>query len=153
MAYRDKTARQPAKRTRVLRAATDNVPEWRLQAAGIRSLRAMPEYGDKFTLAGDFNAARRSMRESVKARATGLTAGEHDVRIYMEGGNLGLIELKADKGRLSPEQKARHSLLVKLGFTRQSVIKVSTEEESSAEFVRVVGEWLNEIQREHQDIA
>ncbi len=32
--------------TRVVRkAANDNVPEWRLQAAQVRALRAMPEHG------------------------------------------------------------------------------------------------------------
>ncbi len=131
--------------TRVVRAANDNtVPEWKLQAAGIRALRSMPEFGKLFTLAGDFNAARRSPREAVKAKATGLTAGEHDVRIYIAGANLGLIELKTLTGRLSQEQKARHALLAKLGFTRQAVIKVGTEAEAAAEFVRVVREWLAE---------
>ena len=62
----------PAARTRqrilkngtrvVLAAANDNVPEWRLQAAQVRALRAMPEHGRLFLLAGDQNAARRGPR-------------------------------------------------------------------------------------------
>ncbi|XKM40343.1 hypothetical protein A4U53_030915 [Rhizobium ruizarguesonis] len=72
------------------------VEEWLLQAEAVRQLRAMPEYVDDakdvrhgtFTLAGDFNAARRSMREQVKAKATGLTSGEHDLRLYIAGGQL-----------------------------------------------------------------
>src|SRR5690606_20731862 len=59
--------------TRVVRAANDNsIPEWKIQAEAVRRLRQLPGYGDEaapgvtFTLAGDFNAARRSRQESVK---------------------------------------------------------------------------------------
>lgn len=116
--------------------------EWKLQAAGIRALRALPEFGEQFDFEGDFNAARRSPQESVKAKATGLTAGAFDVRIYMQGGRLGLIEVKAAKGRLSPEQKTRHADLMRLGFTNQTVIKVGTEVEAAAQFVATVRGWL-----------
>src|SRR5437868_6427251 len=53
------------------------IEEWLLQAAAVRGLRALTEYPSQFLLAGDFNAARRSMREQDKAKATGLTSGEH----------------------------------------------------------------------------
>lgn len=116
--------------------------EWKLQAAGIRALRALPEFGTQFDLEGDFNAARRSRQESVKAKATGLTAGAFDVRIYMQGGRLGLIEVKAAKGRLSPEQVRRHADLLRLGFTNQTVVKVATEAEAAERFVSTVRGWL-----------
>lgn len=118
------------------------VLEWRLQAAQVRALREMPEYGVRFTLAGDFNSARRSPQESIKAKATGLTPGEHDLRLYLEGGRLGLIENKGEKGRLSPEQKERHGLLRTLGFTLQAVVKASTEEEAATAGVQLVRTWL-----------
>ena len=116
--------------------------EWRLQAAGIRALRAMPEFSKQFDFEGDFNAARRSPREAVKAKATGLTAGAFDVRIYMAGGRLGLIEVKAANGRLSLEQKLRHADLLRLGFTNQAVIKVATEVDAAKHFVLTVRGWL-----------
>lgn len=138
------------KPTRVIRPrrASGDTLEWRLQAAGVRALRAMPGYGERpgpnvrFTLAGDFNAARRSPQESVKAKATGLTAGEHDVRIYLEGGRLGLIEVKNKNGRLSPAQQQRHPLLASLGFNLQAVVKAETEAEAAEAFVRIVSGWL-----------
>jgi hypothetical protein len=127
--------------------------EWRLQAAGIRALRAMPEFGKQFDFEGDFNAARRSPHEAVKAKATGLTAGAFDVRIYMHGGRLGLIEVKAAKGRLSPEQKTRHADLLRLGFTNQTVIKVATESEAAERFVSTVRGWLAANDNQQQRAA
>lgn len=126
------------------------VLEWVLQAAGTRALRAMPEYAataedvkpGMFTFAGDFNAARRSPQESVKAKATGLVAGEHDKRIYMYGGILGLIEYKAEKTPVSKPQKDRHALLGALGFQRQAILRATTEEEAATMAIRQVRTWL-----------
>lgn len=123
--------------------------EWELQAAMVRALRAMPEYVDDaadvrpgtFTLAGDFNAARRSMREAAKAKATGLTPGEHDLRIYLDGGRLALIEVKGT-APVSKDQRKRHALLDALGFTRQAVLRVATEEDAAAQAVALVRGWL-----------
>lgn len=134
-----------------------DVEEWVLQAAGVRALKAMPEYVEDakavtaastttthgtFTLAGDFNAARRSMREQVKAKATGLAAGEHDLRIYLAGGELGLIEYKAAKTPVSADQRKRHALLDALGFTRQAVLRATTEDEAARLAVDTVRGWL-----------
>lgn len=127
-----------------------DVEEWVLQAAGVRALKAMPEYVDDakaathgtFTLAGDFNAARRSMREQVKAKATGLAAGEQDLRIYLAGGELGLIEYKAAKTPVSADQRKRHALLAALGFTRQAVLRAATEDEAARLAVETVRGWL-----------
>lgn len=132
------------------------VLEWLLQAAAVRSLRGLPEYArtacdarpGSFTLAGDFNAARRSMQESAKAKATGLTSGEHDLRLYLwpasarTGGTLGLVEFKAANGRLSTEQRDRHALLAALGFTRQAVVRAVSEDDAAAQSVALVRGWL-----------
>ncbi|MGB3042469.1 MAG: VRR-NUC domain-containing protein [Xanthobacteraceae bacterium] len=127
--------------TRVVRR-TDAVPEWKLQAAQVRALRAMPEFGRRFTLAGDQNAARRGVQTATIAKATGMTPGEHDLRLYLEGGRLGLIENKTEKGRLSPEQRDRHALLYRLGFTYQTVIRATSEADAAAQAVAVVRGWL-----------
>lgn len=127
--------------TRVVKA-TKATPEWRLQAAQVRALRALPEFNKRFTLAGDQNAGRRGKQTAAIAKATGLTPGEHDVRIYLEGGRLGLIENKAEKGRLSPEQRDRHALLARLGFGHQAVIKAAMEADAALQAVSTVMGWL-----------
>lgn len=133
--------------TRVVRAANDNVPEWRLQSAAVRALRSMRGYGDEwrdgvtFTIAGDFNAARRSPGEATKAKATGLAAGEEDLRVYAEGGRLLLIEMKGAKTPVSPEQKKRHALHRGLGF-QVEVVRVATEADAAEQVCAVVRRWL-----------
>ena len=130
---------------------TDTVPEWKLQAAQIRALRAMPEFGRRFTLAGDQAAAKRTPQGATIAKATGLVKGEHDVRLYLEGGRLCLIEnkttaaaLKKKKtGGLDPAQVERHALLWRLGFTRQAVIKATTEADAAEQAVSIVRGWLS----------
>lgn len=116
--------------------------EWHLQASAVRAMRSLPEFNKRFTFAGDFNAAKRAPQQATIAKATGLTRGEHDVRVYLEGGILGLIEMKAANGRLGPEQRDRHALLHRLGFTRQAVVKATTEADAAAQVVAVVKGWL-----------
>ncbi|NKJ03120.1 VRR-NUC domain-containing protein [Rhizobium sp. SG741] len=134
-------------------AVQDAAPkEWELQAAQVRALRAMPEYArtvddvlrgkGQFTLAGDQNAAKRGPTARAEALAAGLTAGEHDVRIYMTGGRLGLIENKVGNAKLEPSQKIRHPLLAALGFDRQIVCRATTCEDAARQAVNIVRSWL-----------
>lgn len=139
--------------TKVIRTTLVKAPEleWVLQAAAVRRLRQMPGYlaetppgqlpPGAFTLAADFNAARRSPQEAVKAKATGISAGEPDLRIYGERGRLLLIEYKAEKGRLSDEQKKRHPLLEALGYTI-IVIRSASEQECADMTEAAVMGWL-----------
>lgn len=126
------------------------IEEWRLQAEAVRQLKALPEFDqpDGFTLAADFNAGKR---DAAKAQATGVAAGEPDVRIYAAQGRLLLIEYKNAEGRLSVDrvvkgrkkvgQVSRHALLRSLGY-RVEVIKAATPEECAAASVRLVRGWL-----------
>ncbi|TPJ86940.1 MULTISPECIES: VRR-NUC domain-containing protein [unclassified Mesorhizobium] len=122
------------------------IEEWRLQAEAVRQLRAMPEYAASaedattasFTLAADFNAGKR---DAAKAKATGVTAGETDLRVYGSAGRLLLVEYKNAEGRLSGDQKDRHALLRALGY-RVEVIKASTPEECAVASVSLVRSWL-----------
>lgn len=127
--------------TRVTKASTD-VPEWKIQAAAVRALRAMPAFGRRFTLAGDMASGRRGWQTATIAKATGLVKGEADLRLYMEGGRLGLIEYKAAKGRLSPEQKDRGALLARLGFGYQAIVKATSEADSAEKTLAIVKGWL-----------
>lgn len=117
------------------------VLEWQLQAAQVRALRNLPEYGKRFLLAGDMNAAKRGSIATAQALASGMTAGEPDLRIYGEGGRLLLIENKVGKASLTESQKQRHPALAKIGHP-VTVIRATTEDEAAAQAVAFVQGWL-----------
>lgn len=118
--------------------------EWQMQAEAVRALRALPEFGRLFTLAGDMNAARRGPAMAAIAKATGMAAGEPDLRVYIAGGRLGLIEFKTRTGRLSPAQRDRHAVLRRLGFTHLEVVKATTRHDAAERAVSLVRGWLAE---------
>jgi len=152
-----RTTKTLADGTKVVRTKLVEAPvlEWVCQAEQVRQLRLMPEYAStiedvhsgkgKFTLAADQNAARRGKQASVQAKAAGMMAGEHDVRIYMAGGFLGLIENKVGKAALQDSQKLRHPLLDALGFRRQVVIRATSPDEMARLGVEQVKAWLAEL--------
>ena len=111
------------------------------QAAQVRAMRAMPEYQHQFLLAADMNAERRGPRARQMALATGMTAGEPDLRIYGKGGRLLLIENKVGRGRLSPAQVERHAALERLGHT-VTVLRAATTDDAAAQAVQMVRGWL-----------
>lgn len=133
--------------------ATDAAPlEWQLQAAQVRRLRALPSYGKLFLLAGDMNSAKRGPRAQAEATAAGMTAGEPDVRIYLAGGGLGLIENKVGNAPLSPAQKARHDALAKIGHP-VTVLRAKTEDEAADKAEAVVRGWLAANDNGQQRVA
>jgi hypothetical protein len=115
--------------------------EWELQAAQVRALRAMPEYGKRFLLAGDMNAGKRGATAQAQAIASGMTSGEPDLRIYLDGGRLRLIENKVGKAPLTQSQKQRHPALARLGH-HVEIIRATTEADASAQAVALVRGWL-----------
>lgn len=131
------------------------VEEWLLQAAGVRALKSMPEYAateaevesnsaagrKSFTLAGDMNGDFRSRQAAVKASATGIAAGDPDLRIYLPNGRLRLIEYKGAIGRLTDSQRIRHPLLNALGHPVVTV-KIAIEEDAASQAVELVKGWL-----------
>lgn len=121
--------------------------EWELQAAQVRRLRAMPEYGSpprgRFLLAGDMNAAKRGPRAQQEAIAAGLTPGEADLRIYLDGARLRMIENKVGSGRLSPAQIDRHAGLAALGHD-VAVVRAVSEDEAADKAEALVQGWLAE---------
>jgi len=86
------------------------------QAVVIRMLRMIERNGEPITCAGDMNAAKRGPRAIAEARMTGMTPGEPDVRVYLPNGELLLVELKTEKGRLSKAQIERHKRLAEVGL-------------------------------------
>lgn len=99
--------------------------EWRLQAAAVSALRNLDGYDATWTFAGDFNAGKRN---AAKAKATGLTPGEADLRVYLTGGRILHIELKAAKTPVSADQVKRHALLRSLGHRVEIVRAASADE-------------------------
>lgn len=115
--------------------------EWELQAAAVRRLRGMDEYGRRFLLVGGMEAGRRGRNEAAKALATGLTAGHPDLTVFLLGGRCGFIEYKAANGRLSPEQTHRHAALRAIGHNVE-VVKAVSEVECADATEALVRGWL-----------
>jgi len=111
------------------------------QAAQVRALRSLPEFGRQFLLAGDMNSAKRGPRAQADAIATGMTPGEADLRIYLKGGQLRMIENKVGKGRLSTAQVDRHASLARLGHPVE-VVRFTSTTEAVSKAVALVKGWL-----------
>lgn len=129
--------------TRAGKVTTKPAPpkEWELQAAQVRRLRAMPEYGKRFLLAGDQNASKRGPRAQQEAIAAGLTPGEADLRIYIDGGRLRQIENKVGRAALTESQKDRHPKLAALGH-HVEVVRADSETEAADKAEALVRGWL-----------
>lgn len=162
------TTRLNGKRVRIVTTTSNSgtkvtvadapIEEWILQAAAVRALKALPEYAataekvvandnagrPSFTIAGDMNGDYRSKRAAVKASATGIAAGDPDLRVYLPGGVLRLIEYKNAEGKPTASQKVRHPLLAALGHPVDTM-KVVTEVEAAERSVELVRGWLGEI--------
>ncbi len=134
-------------RVTTLRTVQRDVQEYEIQAEAVRRLRRLPGYGDEaapgvtFTFAADFNAGRRSSQQATIAKATGIVAGEQDLRVYGTGGKMLLLEVKGPKTPISADQRKRHALHRHLGF-RVEIIRGKTVEQGAADIVALVQEWL-----------
>lgn len=142
------TIRRLANGTRVvMQAANDNLQEWECQAAAVREIKLLPGYGDEaapgvtFTFAADFNAGRRSARQATLAKATGIKAGEEDLRFAGMGGRSLFIELKGPKTAVSADQRKRHALHRHLGF-QVEIVRFKTIDQGVADILAIVKDWL-----------
>jgi len=141
------TVRVNGKRTRIVTrngrvtAKSADPLEWELQAAQVKRLRGMPEYGTAFLLAGDQNAAKRGPKAQVQATAAGMTPGEPDLRIYLAGGRIAHIENKVGNANLLPAQKARHAALAKLGHDVR-VVRAKTGDNAADQAEALVREFI-----------
>lgn len=139
------------------------VLEWQLQATAVRALKALPNYAKdadtvmantlagipSFTIAADMNGDYRSGNAAVKAEATGIAAGDPDLRVYLPNGVLRLIEYKGRIGRLTDSQRERHPILEALGHPVVTV-KVSTTEDAAEQSVSLVKAWLLEAANDNR---
>lgn len=106
-----------------------------LQLAVVQMLRRAG-----ISVVADQNAGRRSWKEGARRKALGMTAGEPDLRLYLTGGRLVSIEMKAGAGSVSKEQKARHDVLACLGFPVH-VVKAKTPADACAQVVAILSQY------------
>lgn len=95
---------------------SNRIPEWRLQAEVIADLHKRIEGGQQFEFAASLEGVRLNPHQAQIAKATGMQAGEVDLRLYFAGARIVMCELKGDKGYLSADQKERLPKLHALGF-------------------------------------
>lgn len=61
------------------------------------------------------NGEHRSPKTAAKLKAFGVRPGVPDICLILPGGQAGFLELKADRGVLSPNQRAFCSLSTRIG--------------------------------------
>jgi hypothetical protein len=120
---------------------TNRVPEWRLQSAIVVDLDQWIRDGAPFAYAAGLEGVPLTPKKRGEMRRQGMQAGEPDLRFYLSRGRLILIELKADGGSVSKDQKDRHALLRSLGFVVH-VVKAKTEAEAIAAVRAIIGPEL-----------
>lgn len=122
----------------------DNSLPWTeddLQMAIVEQLNKRELLGG-FTFAADMNAGKRSKKLGAKLKLLGLTPGETDLRIYLNDGRIGMIELKKAKGTVSKSQKERHKLLKSLGHDVR-VVKAGCPQDAVDQTLAILDEWIS----------
>lgn len=108
---------------------TDRIPEWKLQAAICADLDRRVHEGDPFLFAGSLEGVKLNPFVARMAKATGMKAGEPDIRLYFAAGRAVFVELKcAEGGKLNADQKTRIPILRGLGFTVHIVFAADEHE-------------------------
>jgi hypothetical protein len=80
----------------------DRVPEWRLQAEAVAGLNALlDEHPGAFTYVASLEGVIGNLNpyQVQLAKATGVKAGEPDIRLYLPAGRLVFIEMKGENKR------------------------------------------------------
>lgn len=115
-----------------------------LQTHAVAALMRLRMAGRPILFAGDMAGNRRTPSERLWAKATGLVAGEPDLRIYGPAGRTLFIEMKTAVGSVSPDQHKRHAELRRLGH-EVVVLRASTGDEAARLINETVERWLGEI--------
>lgn len=112
---------------------TDRIPEWKLQAAIAGYLDSRIALEQPFAYAASLEGVIGHLNpyQSQLAVATGVKAGEPDIRLYFEAARLVMVELKGANGKLTDSQKVRIPILRGLGFMVH-IVRVASEAEAKA---------------------
>lgn len=89
-------------------------PEHALQVRLVREIRMNGRKG-MFRFAAIPNGGHRNLRTAIKLKAEGVERGAPDLTFCLKGGRWASLELKSEKGRLSPEQIAWRNDILALG--------------------------------------
>lgn len=73
-------------------------------------------------------------------KAMGMVAGVHDLLLFFDNGLLVLVELKTDKGALSPAQIKWHAAMDKRGFYHH-VIQTDSADDAAEQLSDLVGHY------------
>jgi hypothetical protein len=123
------------------RPPTAKAKEWTLQAAAVTALRRARKMGWPIRIAGDMNAAKRSLGEIGRAKATGLNPGEPDLRVYMAPARLVQIEFKRTGEFTSGDQDDAHAELRAMGFD-VTVLTPANDDEAAAMTLALIADRL-----------
>lgn len=120
----------------------DRIPEWKLQTAAVAELdKLLATFGDDppFTYAASLEGVIGTLNpyQAQLAVASGVKAGEPDLRFYFRPGRLVFVEMKGEKGRLTKSQEIRIPLLRGLGFVVH-IVKATSCEEAGAQVLAIV---------------
>lgn len=135
--------RASAPKPKPLAASGAPLKEWHLQASAVKWLRRYRQAGWPIRVAGDMNAGRRTLKEQGQASATGINAGEPDVRVYLPHGNLLLVEFKRPGETVEPggDQDKAHAELRALGHD-VIMLTPANEDEAAAQLAGAVSQRL-----------
>jgi hypothetical protein len=109
-----------------------------LQSAVVQWLRR-----NGFDVAADMGGLRTSRRQASLAKQSGLIAGEPDLRIYLDGGRLLMVEMKTARGSVSKVQRERHAVLRGLGFDIE-VLKAATPQDAVDKISAIMARYANQ---------
>ncbi len=88
--------------------------EGRIQEGIVQWLNAQMHIRN-FLFTSSLEGLKLHTGQAMKAKRMGMTAGEPDLRLYLDGGRTVFFELKTKSGRLSKAQKDRIKSLMDMG--------------------------------------
>ena len=116
-------------------AEDDETAPWLEEDLQMAVVRELKRYGVIFA-ADQAGSGKRSKRQGARLKLAGMVAGEPDLRLYMPGGKLVMIEMKC-KASVSKEQRERHAALRALGYDVR-VVKAKTPAHAIAQVVDII---------------
>ncbi|MCE6993074.1 hypothetical protein [Dyadobacter sp. CY323] len=94
-----------------------------------------------FEFEAGMEGIKLTIHAAKKAKALGMGNGFTDLKFYLPGGRMCLIELKAKRGVLTDSQKERHPKLAMLGF-KIHVVKAKTPVDGLNQVIGLMHSYL-----------
>ena len=106
-----------------------------IQKSLVSAIRLLPNCGELFAIP---NGGLRSIRTAIRLKGEGVLAGVPDLFLPVANKtHHGLfLEVKTDKGRLSPSQKAITDILLERGYAVKIVRSVTEGFEIVKEYIK-----------------